>query len=59
MTMLNTREEVADWLDKYGIKNYEISECLVVNAMGGVDLSERLNNGLIGSAEVVIKSKKI
>ena len=33
MTMLNTREEVADWLDKYGIKNYEISECLVVNAM--------------------------
>ena len=29
---------VEAWLKEYGIKNYEISECLVVNAMGGVDL---------------------
>ena len=31
MTILNTREEVADWLDKYGIVNYTIAEDLSVD----------------------------
>ena len=39
MTMLNTREEVADWLDLYGVKNYTINEDLSVDVEGDVSLS--------------------
>ena len=33
MTMLNTREEIVEWLDKYKIKKYVVNENLVVDVV--------------------------
>jgi hypothetical protein len=35
---LQTKEEIKDWLDKYGIENYTINDNLTVDVNGSVDL---------------------
>jgi hypothetical protein len=37
--MLKTKEEIIEWLNKYGVEDYTVNEDLTVNVDGYVDLS--------------------